>query len=120
MIIKIVSAYKKKHVVPALNTSIYSLLEIPGRHLLKRKTVSCSGSNTTSQCHQVEGGTKRTGVLQGIFFFIITGVSASALISFLPLLCSPISFLSPHSKPCYHCTAARDSIKYAPPARQNI
>lgn len=119
IITKIVSAYKKKHAVPVSNTSICSLLEIPGRYLLKRKAVSYSGSNTT-QYHQIGEETKRTGVLQDIFFFIIIGVSTSALISFLPLPCSPISFLSSHSKHCCHCTAARDSILYPPPASQTI
>lgn len=79
-----------------MSRSIYSLLEIPGRHLQKRKAIPCSGANTTSQQHQMGGGTKRKGVLLDIFFLIIIIVRASALISFPPLLCSSISCYSPH------------------------
>lgn len=118
VITKIDSAYKKKHPLLAISRSIYSLPEIPGRHLLKRQAIPCSSENPTSQPYQMGGGTKRKGLLLDILFLIT--VRGSAFISFLPPSALFFHLISPHSKHCCNCKAARDSILYAPPSSHCI
>lgn len=55
------SVQKRKHPVPVISRSIYSLLEIPGRHLLTNKAMPCSGGNATSQHLTWEEGQRDQG-----------------------------------------------------------
>lgn len=119
VITKIDSAYKKTHPVVAMSRSIYSLLKIPGRHLLKRKAIPYSGANTTSQHHQMSRKDKEKGGFAGYFLFHYYSESfCFDLLSSSALFFHLISFTRP--KHHCHCRAARNSILYALPSSHSI